>query len=203
MICSENELVAALHKAARAAGATTGVAEDVARAGGWITARGGDGIGAVLASLNAALPQKCAPQRNDTKASFQDARIALAGPAALDLLQAGVCDEVLFFNCDSPVLLAGLAGCRKEHNGDGYVVTDEQSRPYSIGALEKLLHSKDTRFRLIASDHPEAHEAPNSTELVVQPQAWEHLLELASAMYVPSSEQSRTAGAGAGLLDND
>ncbi len=99
------------------------------------------------------------------------------GLGAVDLALATT-EPVAVFTCVSNLLLAGLAG----------------------------------RVGLIVSEEPGGLRVKRSTaelEHVVQaiavpaPSCWAQIEEWAAQTYVPSSEESRTAGAGAGLTDND
>lgn len=202
VICSRNELVAALHKVLSAVGAPTAVGEEVAVAGGWLGARQYDAIGSVLAAIESPWPSEINSVSENHETVFPTARIALAGPVALDMLEAGLCRQASLLAGDSPRLLAGLAATRLEPDSAQYFtasVAGGDWRPLHDQA-GSLAVSDDVSIRLVKGAVAIADEA---APIEVNARDWAHLMRMAAAMYVPSSEQSRAAGAGAGLLDND
>jgi hypothetical protein len=199
VICSANELQAALQKAVRASGVPNALADEIAVAGAWLAARGADGIGAVLSALEPALPA-CATIQGDPP-EFIDTRVVLAGPSALDLLAADTSREIALQDCDVPLLLAGLAAIRSEADGVDYRIY-HHGVVQSTESLAELSHPDLLTLTAVAATESAGSTVAGS-DIHVDPDAWQHVLSLAAAMYVPSSEQSRTAGAGAGLLDND
>lgn len=80
--------------------------------------------------------------------------------------------------CSSSVLLTGLAG------RVGITVSPE---PAGFGLSHSIEESE--------------HDVKTVT--VSAPKCWKQIEQWAAQTYVPSSEQSRAAGAGAGLTDND
>ncbi len=198
MICSQNELQAALQKAVKARGVSSGLADEVSAAGAWLSMQGADGIAAVLDALHSPLPARS--QTRGEPPVFIDARVVLAGPSALDLLAANATPTVSLTHCDSPLLLAGLAAVRSTADGIAYQILHDDA-PQTLKSLALIANPESLTLRMDSDSVPPADE--HCTNIDVDPQAWAKLLKLAAEMYVPSSEQSRQAGAGAGLLDND
>ena len=205
-----------LWKAAIGAGLHVGLAEDVSLAGGWLTARGFDGVGAVLMALRGRLNGPVVPVipvKNRGALVFDDAGIANCGPSAIDFLMADDgTKEVRLFNVDSPLLIIGLAGV----GAGGY--DREITLEFANGG--KITVSTWSTWNLVMSGPiPKAgcdvvltcHQVTQTTSKsiprigggVVSKEIWLNAVALADMTYVPSNEASRAKGAGAGLTDND
>jgi len=105
------------------------------------------------------------------------ARVLMAGPVAIDALLAGA-DRVIMHRIDWPLLLWPMLARAQEVYG--------------------------VRFRLLSGEMAERQMLdPFGPVQPVPAQVFEALTGWAARTYVPASESSRVAGAGAGLTDND
>lgn len=124
---------------------------------------------------------------NGPTARFRQARAIADGPAALDLLAAGVVSSAQLESPDAPRLLAAMAAGALETHG-----ITVMAEPVAGGIL----------LRPGGSGVPAtAPPAPHSG--AARPADIERAKALAARTLVPESDASRTAGAGAGLSDND
>lgn len=166
-------------KAARGAGVPLGHCEDLALAAGYLAAT--DPVR--LACLTAALAGPHRAVVTDLTAQvvmIPDARAAMAGPVAADLLRIGSA-KIVLQNIDAPRLVIAFCAVQNicvDHNFEGADLV------------------------LQCSDRP-APVTPKASAVTVSAQLWAHLSDLAARTYVPASDASRLAGAGAGLTDND
>ncbi|SUY29114.1 uncharacterized protein DUF3726 [Aminobacter aminovorans] len=185
---SYNEAQTLARKAANGAGLPHGVAEDIGGAAVWLSARGVDAIGVVVAALS-----DCQPA-------------ILAGQAAIDALCCGESDEVNVDDDNPRLLLIGLAGAAamnmglslavRFRNGDVVSlaqVSDLADQASSIEALRLTSRNTDDMSERLVSRRPAATDT----------KAYAAALGLAAKTYVPASELSRVQGAGAGTTDND
>jgi hypothetical protein len=112
-------------------------------------------------------------------------RVALAGPSAIDRVIAY--GEVLRLeSLDAPALLVAMVE-------DANSARDARILAARDGDVVTLTPSEEVPTPLTRRSGP----------LEVDPDLWRHLESLAAKTYVPASEASRVAGAGAGLTDND
>jgi hypothetical protein len=88
MICSRNEIVALLYKAAVGSEITVGLAQDLAAAGAWLCSRGEPGVAMTLDAFDKNITSWC---------------------AALDLLASGVRSEVVVLAPVDPKIIGALA----------------------------------------------------------------------------------------------
>jgi len=208
VIVSGNELLAAAHKAAVGAGLPTGIAEDVSQATVWLCRHEVDGVQAALAGL-ANADDASARLVPGNAIAFADARAAMHGPSALDLLVAGAApDGVMLHDLDSPRLLVGLAGVAAGLHHMGFVIRDDRGAACTVSgehlAGEFALDPTRVHVRIAAPQDatPEGEQA-STGQIVVDEIMWTRLNEYAARTYVAATEQSRVSGAGAGLTDND
>jgi len=212
MIVSQSEVRALVRKAAVGAGQPPGVALDLARSAVWLCAHGFDGVVAALAAL-ADDPESRLVSRSgaggDTWVAA-DARLALDGRAGLDLLSAGVAPGgVSYESPDAPLVLLGAAAVASGEQGCGFVLSCDGvvsavlDRGVAQGHIEP--DTAEIRVEHRAADRVESDLDPIEPvdEIAIDPEAWQRASELAAKTYVPSTAESRTAGAGAGLTDND
>lgn len=210
MIVSSNELLAAAHKATTGAGYPTGIAEEVSRATVWLCHQGLDGVTASLAGIEDAnvTPPRLLPGQ---LIAFGDARAAMHGPSAIDLLVAGAApDGIVMYDLDSPLLLVGLAGVAAASHSAGFTLTDEDGKRCVLSPVgfDGDAHLTPAKVHLRATTPqdftPEGkRESAGRAGIEVDDRLWSRLSEYAARTYVPATEQSRIAGAGAGLTDND
>ena len=105
--------------------------------------------------------------------------ILAATITAFELSLGGVASTVAGASDD---LLAGCALCLGAEHGVGFDVKGG-------GAIATISVVPETPVEIV--------------EIFVAPDVWDRLQTLAHKSYVPASEASRLAGAGAGLTDND
>ena len=175
MRLSCNEIAALAVKAARGAGLPLGHAEDIGRAAVFLAHWG------ELDILITALEGEHVV-RLPEDGRVRNARAAMIGPTAIDLVQAGE-GTVTLRDVDAPRLINALV----EASPAGVVVSEADGE--LILALDASRPVEDVP----------SHEGPVD---VPQPVV-DALGALAARTYVPATEASRLAGAGAGLTDND
>lgn len=185
MILSVNELQGTLLKAARGTGLPLGLAEDLAFSAADIATRDTDQI---VSEVLTCLSQAFHPATADLSAQgviMGQGNLLVGMPSALDLVSAG----------NGPVLLDGVPKALTEALIAGRERFESRALWYDwVGPSKIILH---------AWKH-DSFTAPMQPERVeVDPQHWADLQSLAAKTYVPESEASRIAGAGAGLTDND
>ena len=166
-------------KAARGAGLPLGHCEDIAAAAVYLAATDP----ARLTCLDAALAgpfDAVAATVKDNEMRCASARAAMAGPAAIDAVRAGVA-QVRLCDLDAPRLVLALFGAHR-------VAVD---------------HAYDGADLIVTPARRDAPAAPLVGHVTVPSIVWENLRNLADETYVPASDASRIAGAGAGLNDND
>lgn len=225
-----NEVWNTALKAARAAGVGNGIAEDVADAAAWLCRHGEDGLAATAAALGDPLPVGTAaqsgvagsgtqvqvgPEQDDREPdivntwTFADARVALAGPSALDLLNAGLCDRVRFESLDAPWLLLGLAGAEASRRGCAFCIGWHDGTACTVTPVGVVLGAPP-----VAKPSPDSQTAPAHPSATLSRSEWrtphdgldldieDHSVAdantLARGVLVPSSEASRARGAGDG-----
>ena len=128
----------------------------------------------------------------------------MAGLAAVDLLLLGRdIRQVRFEIVDTPMLIAGLAGCRAQENGLT-VIVEVEGVAENVAACDFERVGRATAMTLYLGDRPVSVDGDEYSDgAEVGAAAWAACEELAARTYVPASEQSRIMGAGANLTDND
>ena len=179
MIRSLNEIGGMVMKAARGAGVPLGHCEDMALAAEYLAAT--DPVR--LDCIEQALAGRHAPVAvvwTDTTLRIDAARAAMAGPVAVDALRAGY-DVVVLKDVDAPrLVLALFAGQRVCIN-------------HSFAGTDLIISRNDGPPPAI----------PMAAAVTVSGHLWAYLGDLAALTFVPATDASRLAGAGAGLTDND
>ncbi len=205
MKLSLNEVEMTMRKAARGTGLALGLAEDLGRAAAWLARVGQDGTGLGLAGLESTQVGGQGQVFPDGLVQFDAARVVRDCPSALDFLVASG-DPVHMTDVDVPGLVAGLAGVvATEHYlritlacaGHGDLIVEAGGL---IGVLP--MDRVDIVLTCEAAEKVETPTSPTK-DITARADVWERLSALAFKTYVPESEASRLAGAGAGLLDND
>ncbi len=172
---ARNEIEGMALKAARGAGVPLGHAEDFARAIGTLamTAPG------EISKLTNVLSGLFDVASSDDPLTL-DGPILMCAPLAIDALRAGECTVTLRRTEPEALLNAYLRNAMQDY--DLYV-------KHSGGVLTAL---------------PAGDPAPLPTAPINIPDhIWQEWEALAAKTYVPETEESRLAGAGAGLTDND
>ena len=212
MICSANEIGATLKKAAVGSGFPVGLANDVAAAGVWRSTRGLDGVEAVLAGIGQGFVPDFGWDADGPVIHLSDAAIGRCGVSLFELLATGEIEVVVVEDADSPLLLIGLAGVVARATGVRFELSVGTGPPISVTASavrsrEELGGSLSGRsIRIVAADGVGGEAPPDDAPIlgieVAEPQ-WALATELAARTYVPATDVSRRAGAGALLDDND
>ena len=193
MICSANEIEAALRKAAVGAGYPTGLAISMAEAGLWLCRHGADGLNAVLATTHGGAA--CAGFTLEISGHTHTIRCAVAGlcgPSVFEMLVTGQAERIVLDGVDSPTLLAGFAGTIGAATGSSF---EFSSDPHQAAPT--------TRIEIRWSPTPRYDPPVTRHGIEVDPAMWAAVNELAARTYVPATDESRRQGAGAGLTDND
>ncbi len=213
MIVSLNEIESLSYKAARGAGMSWGLAEETAYATRWLASRGMAWDRLLVALL----------ERHDATASAllsaSDIRSARAGSplcpihagvAAADLLQ--LTGQLTIHDVLLPVWLLPFADRRSEATeevslawgqGTCIVRAGDVANVDAIGAADRLDRVRLERRAVTRSVSESIQLPPVLSGVAADPVACAALERWAARTYVPASLQSRLAGAGAGLSDND
>jgi len=177
MILSRNEVAAVLFKAARGQGVSLGHGEMFTAAA----------VRALGSGCDPSVVSKALGGRHSV-ADFKDnvisnARVTMAGPIAVDALLCGA-EQVRLHGLDAPQILEAMI-----------------ANAHDVSGLEAVLHFEgdDAVVRLDQSE-----STPKTNGPIEIPDAdWTRWQSWAAQTYVPATEASRLAGAGAGLTDND
>ena len=210
MIFSLNEIMDVLKKAAVGRGLPVGLAEDAAHAGVWLIGQGHDGVSAVLMAIEDGFNGPAIKIGAGHTQIFLEGRVAVCGPSCIELL-AGVAlvKEVRLFNVDSPFLLIGQAGIGFQN------FNIELTLRFSDGAMASIsdrgltlcgslpLRGTNVLVTCYQSNQTTSIANPRTNGIEIEPKIWQAITALAAKTYVPSSEISRTKGAGAGQIDNN
>ncbi len=170
---SLNEVAGMVQKAARGAGFPVGQAEDLGRVAAYLA-----GTGASIAPVTAALREPLCNvdiQWGEDRVAVSNGPAALIGPIIRDAFEMGWNAAVLADMAHAPLVGAFLAesGVAQKWNG------------------KEVMRSDTTLLR--AACRP----------VSIPQDDWIVWTKLAAKTYVPETEASRLAGAGAGLTDND
>lgn len=201
MQLSLNEIQVESRKAARGAGLSWGMAEEVGYATSWLVERGIDALPPLLEVLRS---------RSDTDQVSDPLRI---GTMIADHAHAlGADEQLAFLQMRHPILVLPFLAiaarqCNRaitlQHEDGTWSLLPQREDP---GLL--IAASKRTRIVAItckAEDLPLRLETQRvrSNRLDVDDAVWHRLQDLAHRTYVPATEASRQSGAGAGRIDND
>ena len=168
-----SEVAAMVQKAARGAGIPLGQAEDLGR-----TARFLAGTGADVSVISAALQEPASAVDvvwSPDRIEVTAGSAALIAPIVRDAFAMGCAEAALANVAHVPLVLGTLAQAGVSAQAEGLLVRQCDT------PLPALRHE--------AVDIPDAD--------------WALWADLAARTYVPESDASRAAGAGAGLTDND
>ena len=208
-VLSVNQLTSETRKAALGKGASFGVADDIARAIQWLAHYNIVPSSELAAYLTA--PLESAPH----KPCFQDDIISQIGDnddgflslcdvmAALDFLEAYHPSHLVLSQMRYPQISLALTALRQTpHMGS---LTSDTGQPLTGQSLPDLCRMSQPNLTLTLTLTPYQPEiAPDPPlRIEIDDAAYGLLKKAAFETYVPSSEKSREAGAGAGLHDND
>lgn len=211
---SDNELIALMRKAAQGAGAPEDLAETAARSGRWLHGVNCNGALALLHCLHAT---------GDPEVDFQLRSANAASLISLVTQFDGLVDEGASFEVGGRDvgLAIGVAGFLAQERNCAFQLTGSEGqrgcllRRGTVDADEcgaslpaQLVSSPCIEIELQAAtcaastDTPEP-AWPRPLRVVLDDHLRAALTQLAARTMVPASDQSRLAGAGAGLTDND
>ena len=179
MIRSHNEIVAMALKAARGAGVPFGLAEDFARAVGVLALSAPQDLACVGTALGSSFADLSIS--GGEALVIAPAPVIMAAPMAIDALRSGTVKVVLQDVDALPLLRSYLS-----------VVQEDFDLTLTLGADGETITAGGDAWPLYA---------PQPVE--VDADVWAAWNMLAARTYVPATEASRLAGAGAGLTDND
>ncbi|MBO6602242.1 MAG: DUF3726 domain-containing protein [Roseicyclus sp.] len=200
---SLNETARRMRDAARGAGWPDGIATEIGHAAAWLAAQGADGVGAALAAIKEPSGPVDARQNGDALWYIGPAPVAVAGPAALDLLFAGEGPVHVTFTHHRTLFL-GLAGWASAQTGYRIGLEGAITVQIEAGHLLDAPHTDPTRRDLVLTARPGLPGAPLSCgRHAPSSDDWEDALQLAGRTLVPATAASRAFGAGAGTGDGD
>lgn len=207
---SLNEFSSTVAKAAVAAGYPQAPATELADAAILLYAHGYDGLTAVLAALNGGMPAPPRPEGNDLW--FKDGNAAVSGLAAAEVvLVTGGCAR--FAALESPILLLGLVALAATHYAAAYHLVfssggnaDELSIPAGDYLLAENRRMPPPGCEAVLTRLQSAAAVPAIAwpeGISVDEARWQTVADLAAQTYVVANDESRSADAGAGEIDND
>ncbi len=202
MMRSQNEIRSTCVKAARGAGHSSGLADDLAAAALWLCQNHFDGIGVLLAELRMEAKQ-ANYQHIGGILQLDGASAGCVAVCAVDGLLSGMVQQAELKSVSNPLMVLGVLGTAShDHNCaikvDGWAEVN-CGQVVSVGdtppADECVVRLAETR----ASQKATAAVS----QIDIEDHRWSVLEAFAARTYVPATAQSRAAGAGAGLTDND
>lgn len=176
---SINEICGMVLKAARGAGVPLGHCEDLAKAASYIAATDPAALDVIADILAVQSHQPSVILQGDAL-RIQGGSAALAGPMAVDAIRAGV-REVTIADARAHVVV------------------------FAFFAVQGIAtsHRFDDADLIVSKSDQAAPAIPFVRPVFVSDQLWQVFNDYAAKTYVPATEASRIAGAGAGLTDND
>lgn len=199
------EIDAQCRKAARGAGCPWGLAEEAGKAARWLSTYGLPGAEALAELLGE--PRNCRCAGGDG-----------TGPQCALPLGAMLCDRAEAIarkggftaqNVARPLLLLPQIGRAAEALRRSYALEWDGFRfvtmpeGIAIHRAENLNPVSVAEITCVPSEAEPILIRPGIGSRIVEPIAWAMLERLAHKTYVPATAASRSAGAGAGLTDND
>lgn len=208
MIVSQSQVLAMVRKAAVGSGLNAGVAIDLARAAVWLCAHGFDAVGSAVRALDGELAPTLARSDDGSAWVAERARVAVDARVGLDLIAAGAAPGgITYLAPDVPLVLVGAAAVTSREQGGAFVLRWDNSTSCVVsgGTVrgEIVTAAASVHVALAEADDADGPAIVPVDQIEVDAAQWERVSALAARTYVPSTEASRTAGAGAGLTDND
>lgn len=202
MILSLNEVEGTVLKAARGAGLAWGEAEDVAQAARWLAEQAVPWC-ATLARL---LADRSAYARPADRSADSTRLLCplMAGLLIGDQLQSD--HPLTLENVAFPVWLLPFAAERTSATRAVALDVDGARTLVLPDRIDGIPPGQDVALKVrieMVDVGPGARPPARAARATVDPTAWKTLQTLETRTYVPVSEHSRIAGAGAGLTDND
>lgn len=193
MIVSLNKVESAVLKAARGAGLSWGIAEEVAAAARWLAARGFACLPTVLGTLEC--EQATSPL-----------------PLGIRFADLAGTEDVTAASVDHALLLVAFAASASARSNKVITIDAGEAGDFEVDAagvrngrvadLTTPPRRLSVRLRTTNITGRPA-TAPITTEVTVSAEEWQRLEALGARTYVPASTRSRLSGACAGLEDND
>ncbi len=209
MSYSLNEIDTLCRKAARGTGLDWGHAEDAGKAARWLQARDLPGAECLLTCLEAGDAAR--------PIEVQGAEWRADGPLCPIVAGASLCDHaelladqaVTLHDVRAPLLLAPFAAAAAARMGRAIRLA-WQDAALTFGPAARFDGSR-TALRAPAAgrvtwgpaEDAASDEGPRTSRAHLPRDIYDRLDALARRTYAPATEESRAAGAGAGLTDND
>jgi hypothetical protein len=210
MIVSLNEIESTVLKAVRGAGFSWGLAEEASQAARWLAARGISWERELIRVLSTdhTLSEPVL-DGTELRPATPGAKLSPinAGAAISDLL--GICPVLTVRDVIEPVWLLPFA---HRHSHTKAVTISWSGRTFPLpptgtveaSAIANLQSEAPQTITITCTGKPAGSgQVPECGSVTVHDAAWRRLEAFAARTYVPASDQSRLAGAGAGLSDND
>lgn len=176
---SINEICGMVLKAARGAGVPLGHCEDLAKAAGYMAATDPAALH-VIADILAVQSHQPSVNMQGDALRIQGGSVALAGPMAVDAIRTGV-NKVTIAKARAHVVVFAF---------------------FAVHGIA-ISHRFDDADLIVSKSDQTAPVIPDARPVFVSDQLWQVFNNYAAKTYVPATEASRIAGAGAGLTDND
>ena len=205
MRVSINEIEQSIRKAATACGWPYGIAEEFGRAASWAAELGVDAIPSLLDYVRPGLAS-AEPRRIGSKLIFPDG--AAAAISAMDRLADPAIDYVIFPGTAKVAGLAAFAGAAAKSREVRIVAANSSGLLFDVGSA----HCNFSRNMvgagseiLVCSEPARSQNPPRNPVggFELGDSTWADLEALAAKSYVPTTDHSRRAGAGAKASDND
>ncbi len=204
------EIETTLRKACIGAGFPTGLTDDIGRAAVWLVAQDMDGVGAVLAAIEAGFHAPDMRAEKNGVITFPRARAATCGPSVGELLLGeATCDRVHLTGVDTVPLLFGFAGLAAARFGCGFRFEFSNGVTADVLADRVIIADPvpesgcDITVTCLTRTPSQSQRSLPGNGREVPDALWRRAEDLAAKTYVPESRASRAQGAGAGLTDND
>lgn len=207
MRVSATELAALVRRAALGRGWGDALAAEAGQATVHLCRLGGDGAHAALAAVQEG-PAAAHPSATEAGWHVAPGPVLALGPSLFDLLELRPEARVTIAGPTLSPLIIGYAALATERFGAHYRIWADASEiawcsSAPIAQLGLSLDAGAERFTISRTTKAAGAPCFNTGHLCVVPTDWRALADLAAGSYVASTAQSRSAGAGAGLTDND
>lgn len=210
---SIGEIDSLVLKAYRGAGFSWGMAQEAGAAAGWLSENGYpaiDQFARLLPQIDGCAHADLLPAVVNSSRVPERVCPVVAGCALTDGALCG--DGVISIAIESvvsPIILLPFAVRFAATVGQVLLLTHDAQRYHiesgrAVALADHTADSKPATVQIVSSTRQPSMPLPvTSTRGVGDPQSLEVLERFAHRTYVPASDASRLAGAGAGLLDND
>lgn len=210
MTWSLNEIEALSRKAAKGAGYSWGLAEEAGRAVRWLEARNQPGAEALAAHLRAVDGRNLVELSPDAENWTATGTICpiLAGTMLADGIAGTERDRINLNNLAYPLLILPFLSWMAEAQGiaigieiaGAQVVLCPDGTLYAAGPVA---FDTSASVTILVNVRTKGQEVPAGLRSACSAETVSALGAFAHRTYAPATEESRLAGAGAGLTDND